>query len=72
MKKGRANRDSGLGPWVVLGAASIAAGARVTVDMEPVPMTLQTLAVLIVGGLLGGRRGAWAATLYLGAVLAGA
>lgn len=51
--------------WSVLGAFAIAAGARVTVPFEPVPMTLQTLAVLGVGGLLGGRIGASAAGLYL-------
>ncbi len=57
--------------WIIVGAFAIAAGARVTVPFEPVPMTLQTLAVLGVGGLLGGRIGAGAAVLYLILVLLG-
>lgn len=60
------------GLWIVLGAVSIALGARVNVSLEPVPMTLQTLAVLGVGGLLGARIGAGAALLYLFLVLLGA
>jgi len=56
----------------VLGAAAIWAGAQVTVPMEPVPMTLQTLAVLIVGGLGGPLAGAAAGALYLALGLAGA
>lgn len=61
----------GLIAWAAAGAIAIAAGARVTVPFEPVPMTLQTLVVLGVGGLLGRRVGAAAAALYLGLVLAG-
>lgn len=56
----------------VLGAAAIWAGAQVTVPMEPVPMTLQTLAVLVVGGLGGPLAGAAAGALYLALGLAGA
>jgi len=56
----------------VLGAAAIWAGAQVTVPMEPVPMTLQTLAVLVVGGLGGPLGGAAAGALYLALGLAGA
>ncbi len=55
----------------MIGAITIAIGARVTVPFEPVPMTLQTLAVLGVGGLLGRRVGTGAAALYLGLVLVG-
>lgn len=57
--------------WTVAGALAIALGARVTVSFDPVPMTLQTLAVLGVGGLLGSRVGAGAALFYLGLVLVG-
>ncbi len=57
---------------MVVGATAIAVCARITVPMEPVPMTLQTLAVLGVGGLCGARIGAGAATLYLVLVLIGA
>jgi biotin transport system substrate-specific component len=52
---------------VVLGAATAALAAQVAVPLPftPVPMTLQPLAVLIVGGLLGARLGAAALVLYL-------
>lgn len=50
---------------VVGGAALIAACAQVEVPLKPVPLTLQTLGVLLVGAALGWRRGAAAALLYL-------
>src|SRR2546425_2426459 len=45
---------------VVVGAAAVAAAAQVAVPLPgtPVPMTLQPLAVLLVGGLLGPALGA--------------
>lgn len=45
----------------------VAASAQVTVPvpLNPVPMTLQPLAVLVVGGLLGSAAGAAALTVYL-------
>lgn len=51
----------------VLGAATVALAAQVAVPLPftPVPMTLQPLAVLVVGGLLGARLGAAALVLYL-------
>jgi biotin transport system substrate-specific component len=50
-----------------LGAAIVALSAQVVVPVpfSPVPMTLQPLAVLVVGGLLGAARGAGALALYL-------
>jgi len=50
-----------------LGAATVALAAQVAVPLPftPVPMTLQPLAVLVVGGLLGARLGAAALVLYL-------
>ena len=53
---------------VVLGAATVALAAQVAVPLPftPVPMTLQPLAVLVVGGLLGARLGAAALVLYVG------
>lgn len=39
--------------------------AQVAVPMVPVPMTLQTFAVLLAGTVLGGGRGAAAVLLYL-------
>jgi biotin transport system substrate-specific component len=55
---------------VALGVAAllVALSAQVVVPVpfSPVPMTLQPLAVLVVGGLLGAGRGAAALVLYLG------
>ena len=50
-----------------LGALCVAVAAQVTVPvpMNPVPMTLQPLAVLAVGGLLGGPSGLAALVTYL-------
>lgn len=56
---------------VLAAAAAVALGARVDVPMVPVPMTLQSLAVVMAGGLLGSQRGALAMALYLGAGAAG-
>jgi biotin transport system substrate-specific component len=55
------------GVATVLGAATVALAAQVAVPLPftPVPMTLQPLAVLVVGGLLGARLGAAALGLYL-------
>lgn len=60
-------------PWftALLGAAFIALGAQVAVPMPPVPMTLQTLAVIAVGLVGGPRVGALAGALYLALVLLG-
>src|SRR3989454_295552 len=58
---------------VVLGALLVAAAAQVAVPLPgtPVPMTLQPLAVLLVGGLLGARLGATSMVLYLALGIAG-
>ncbi|MGH7526140.1 MAG: biotin transporter BioY, partial [Gemmatimonadales bacterium] len=55
------------GGAIGLGALLVALSAQVTVPvpLNPVPMTLQPLAVLVVGGLLGGASGAGALVLYL-------
>ena len=52
---------------VVAGSVIIALAAQVAVPIPftPVPLTLSPLAVLIVGVVLGSRRGAAAAILYL-------
>lgn len=59
--------------WIAaaIGALAIALGAQVTVPMVPVPMTLQTLAVLVAGLAGGPRAGAVACVGYLGLVLLG-
>jgi biotin transport system substrate-specific component len=55
------------------GALVVAASAQVTVPvpLSPVPMTLQPLAVLAVGGLLGAALGGSALVLYLALGLLG-
>ena len=52
---------------VVGGACAVALASQVAVPLPgtPVPMTLQPLAVLLVGGLLGARRGAASLAFYL-------
>jgi biotin transport system substrate-specific component len=52
---------------IVIGAASVALAAQVAVPLPytPVPLTLQPLAVLVVGGVLGARLGAAALVFYL-------
>src|SRR3989442_1589040 len=58
---------------VVLGAIVVAAAAQVSIPLPdtPVPMTLQPMAVLLVGGLLGARFGALSLILYLAMGAAG-
>ncbi|HEX9705537.1 MAG TPA: biotin transporter BioY [Gemmatimonadales bacterium] len=59
---------------VLLGTALVSLAAQVSVPLPgtPVPMTLQPLAVLIVGGLLGPGLGAASLLLYLAVGAAGA
>ncbi|MFT4051660.1 MAG: biotin transporter BioY [Microbacterium sp.] len=56
---------------VVAGAALVALLAQIEVPLWPVPITGQTLGVVVVGAALGARRGAAALTTYLLAGLAG-
>jgi len=58
---------------VALGALLVAAAAQVAVPVpfNPVPMTLQPLAVLVVGGLLGASGGVAALVTYLALGVAG-
>lgn len=57
-------RDAGL---VLAGTALLILGSRISIPLpgNPVPFTLQTLAVLLVGGALGLRRGAISASLFV-------
>ncbi|HVG48854.1 MAG TPA: biotin transporter BioY [Rubellimicrobium sp.] len=48
------------------GSWLLALSAHVSVPMVPVPMTLQTLALLVLAGALGLRRGTAAVLAYLG------
>ena len=58
---------------VLLGVALMAATAHVAIPVPgtPVPMTLQPLGVLLVGGALGAALGASSLALYLGLGVAG-
>jgi biotin transport system substrate-specific component len=49
----------------VFGSLLVAGAAQVTIPMYPVPMTLQTLAVLGVGAAYGARLGAATLALYM-------
>lgn len=60
--------DAGL---VVAGAAVVAILAQVSIPLQPVPITGQTLGVIVVGAALGSRRGAAALTTYMLVGLAG-
>lgn len=48
----------------VLGSAIVAVAAQINIPMQPVPLTLQTLAVLAIGGAYGSRLGAATLALY--------
>jgi biotin transport system substrate-specific component len=50
---------------VIGGSAFIAIAAQISVPMLPVPMTLQTLAILMVGFAFGSRLGALTLLAYL-------
>lgn len=56
---------------VVVGAALTAVAAQISIPAYPVPFTLQTLVVLLVGATLGSRRGVLSMALYALAGLAG-
>ena len=59
--------QNALAPTLVLafaGSLIIAGAAQVTVPFWPVPMTLQSMAVLLVGGAYGARLGAATLALY--------
>jgi biotin transport system substrate-specific component len=53
------------GALALLGSLLIAVAAQINVPMQPVPMTLQTLAVLAVGAAFGWRLGAATVALYV-------
>lgn len=56
---------------VIGGSAFIAIAAQISVPMFPVPMTLQTLAILMVGFAYGSRLGAATLVAYLAQGAAG-
>ena len=69
--------DSGAGLWikravlVVLGVAALTLAAKIRVPMWPVPMTMQTFAVLTVGAAYGARLGLVTLLVYLALGMAG-
>ncbi|SBW10902.1 BioY protein [uncultured Alphaproteobacteria bacterium] len=56
---------------LALGVVAVALASKISVPMTPVPMTLQTFAVTLVGGLLGWRLGGLCLIAYLLAGAAG-
>lgn len=50
---------------IVTGSLFVAVFARIEIPLQPVPITGQTFAVLLVGAALGSKRGAAALALYL-------
>lgn len=50
---------------MVAGALFIAVTAQVVIPLNPVPITGQTLGVLLVGGALGSKRGGFSVLLYV-------
>jgi biotin transport system substrate-specific component len=57
---------------VLAGTGLVAAAAQVSIPFEPVPLTGQTFAVLLVGSSLGAVRGASSLLIYLWLGVAGA
>ena len=51
---------------VLLGALVLAIASQISVPMLPVPMTMQTLAVTLIGALYGWRLGALTILVWLG------
>ena len=69
--EGRARALATDAALILTGAAVVAVLAQVSVPLWPVPITGQTLAVVVVGAALGARRGALALLAYLVIGLAG-
>lgn len=60
-----AGRFVGLALMALAGTVILWLSARVSVPFFPVPMSMQTLAVMLIGGLYGSRLGAATVVLYL-------
>jgi biotin transport system substrate-specific component len=57
--------------FAVAGALVLWASAKISVPFYPVPMSLQTLAVMLIAGAYGWRLGLATVVLYLGSGMAG-
>ena len=57
--------------WIVSFAILTAVAAQVEIPLKPVPLTLQTMFVLLAGAFLGKRNGFLSMLLYLGLGAAG-
>ena len=67
-----AERDARLFLAGAIGVCVLTASSYVAVPMYPVPVTMQTLAVLLLGVVMGPRAGALTVLSWLGLALAGA
>jgi len=52
--------------WIFSFSILTAVAAQITIPVEPVPITLQTMIVLLSGAFLGAKKGAYSQLVYLG------
>lgn len=52
--------------WIFSFSILTAVAAQITIPVEPVPFTLQTMMVLLSGAFLGAKNGAYSQVVYLG------
>ncbi|MEH6547775.1 MAG: biotin transporter BioY [Sneathiella sp.] len=70
-KSSRAMQAFRIGALALVGSLLVAASAQLTVPLWPVPMTMQTFAVVLVGAAFGWRLGGATLALYLAEGAAG-
>ncbi|USG60127.1 biotin transporter BioY [Sneathiella marina] len=70
-KSSKAMQAFRLGILAIVGSLLVAASAQLTVPLWPVPMTMQTFAVVLVGAAFGWRLGGATLALYLAEGAAG-
>lgn len=58
-------RIAAYGLFAILGTVALWISAKISVPFWPVPMTMQTFAILVIGGLYGARLGFLTLLLYL-------
>ena len=51
--------------WIFSFSVLTAVAAQITIPVEPVPFTLQTMMVLLSGAFLGAKKGAYSQLIYL-------